>query len=671
MTFLTPWTALFAAAAAVPLLFLLYFLKLRRRRLSIPSTLLWRQSYRDLQANAPFQRLRVTLLFLLQLALLLLLLVAAAEPVFKPAGPTASRLILLVDRSASMNTRDGPPDSAGAPSTRLDAARRAARRIVEDLGRGGRVNPVMIVAFGAQPQIVTGFESRRDVLLEGIDAIAPTDEEADLDAALQLAGAFASRGEADDGDPADVILVSDGGVAPPADGPGYALRAGRFRFVSVPATPAPAPGLEGNVGIVSFSARRDYDDPSQVLVFARLVNVGPEPVESIVTLLVDDVAGPIERVTIPAPDADADTDPDAGEAAAPGSASVRFGIELPRGAVLSVRHNTRDSSPDDDTAAVRMPPPARPRLVIVRESADAADPYLADLLAESDPREIRVMTRAAYEVQAQDPAELARRTDLLVFDGVAPSRLPALPSLMFGAAPPEAPAEPPSSPGGRRILSWQRQHPLMRHVALDTVVFAGAGGLRLPREATPLATGPDGPVIALVPTRAAPHVVVAFSLARSNWPTHVSVAVFLQNTLDYLTAARSGQTSIAARPGEPIEVRRAAGAARIVVTGPAEHDVDASALPEGPFTLPLLRRAGLYTVTGVQPPYDRIPVSVLSEIESDTRPRRSLLVNADVVTAGAASDAAPRGVWSWFVAAALGLAVLEWVLYCRLARGGV
>ena len=38
MTFLSPWTALLAAAVALPLLILLYFLKLRRQQMRIAST---------------------------------------------------------------------------------------------------------------------------------------------------------------------------------------------------------------------------------------------------------------------------------------------------------------------------------------------------------------------------------------------------------------------------------------------------------------------------------------------------------------------------------------------------------------------------------------------------------------------------------------------------------
>ena len=67
MTWLTPWLAAGAAAVAIPSLVILYFLKLRRKTVEVSTTLLWKKAIQDLQANAPFQRLRKNILLLLQL----------------------------------------------------------------------------------------------------------------------------------------------------------------------------------------------------------------------------------------------------------------------------------------------------------------------------------------------------------------------------------------------------------------------------------------------------------------------------------------------------------------------------------------------------------------------------------------------------------------------------
>src|ERR1043166_8851316 len=102
--------AIIAAAIAIPALLILYFLKLRRREMPISSTLLWKKAIQDLQVNAPFQRLRRNLLLLLQLLLLLLLLLALSRPVTNYTPPPGKTCVILIDRSASMATRDQEKD---------------------------------------------------------------------------------------------------------------------------------------------------------------------------------------------------------------------------------------------------------------------------------------------------------------------------------------------------------------------------------------------------------------------------------------------------------------------------------------------------------------------------------------------------------------------------------
>jgi hypothetical protein len=47
----------------------------------------------------------------------------------------------------------------------------------------------MVIAFGTTARLVCGYESNRSVIEQAIDSIAASDEESNLEAALQLAGA--------------------------------------------------------------------------------------------------------------------------------------------------------------------------------------------------------------------------------------------------------------------------------------------------------------------------------------------------------------------------------------------------------------------------------------------------------------------------------------------------
>ena len=66
--------------AVPPALVALYFLKLRRQPLEVPSTFLWKRSIEDLSVNSLWQRLRRNLLLLLQLLVVAALMAAVLRP---------------------------------------------------------------------------------------------------------------------------------------------------------------------------------------------------------------------------------------------------------------------------------------------------------------------------------------------------------------------------------------------------------------------------------------------------------------------------------------------------------------------------------------------------------------------------------------------------------------
>ncbi len=646
MTFLTPWPALLAGALAIPLLLLLYFLKLRRRMLRVPSTLLWPGVRDDLQVNVPFQRLRYSILLLLQLLILLCLLLALGQPVVEAQATSPSRLVLIIDRSASMSTVG--PDG----TNRLDAAKEVARRLVEQAGRSGEVAEVMIIAFADSAQVVSEFQSQRRLLLEAIEGIAPSDGPARLEEALQLAEAFSGSADEGQGQDVQLVLLSDGGVEPPGAPTGFVLQTGEFRFAQIREEQRSA--LD-NVGIVSFSARRQFEDPGTVLVFARLVQIGREPVTCVLTLRRDGAVEDVRRFTIPGMD-------DGGL----GEASATFALEAPGRAVISLEHDHRDQLAVDDSAVLVLPEPGRARIALVHGD-QPVDPFVKQVLELMELRSLDVMSVDRF--RQLDPGELDAGAlyDLVVFDRVSPSRLPGVPTLTLGAVPNGiTTVGSPRREDGHRLVSWQRDHPLMRHVELDDLVYAGFDAYQLPAGATPLAFGTEGPVIASVRSRGAEHVLVGFELPRSNWPLQVSFAVFMANLVDHLTIAGVGESGQVFQPGDPITVRAAPRANQIVITGPQEAVIGAE--PGRAQILPALERVGLYDLRGVASPNEQVAVSLLSDTETDIRPREELVVNARSIRASRASEVIPRALWPLLVAIAGALMVVEWLIYCARMR---
>ena len=140
MPFATPLALL--GLLFVPAVIAMYLLKLRRDEAVVPSTLLWTRLVADVEANAPWQRLRRSLLLLLQLLLVIALALLAARPFLERPAGLARDIVLVMDTSASMAATDVVPD-------RLTAAKQVAIDALKDLPTGGKVS--LIAADRTRP----------------------------------------------------------------------------------------------------------------------------------------------------------------------------------------------------------------------------------------------------------------------------------------------------------------------------------------------------------------------------------------------------------------------------------------------------------------------------------------------------------------------------------------
>jgi Ca-activated chloride channel homolog len=127
MEFLNP--SAFYGLYALPLLLVPYLIRRNPRRVVFSSLLLFIEQ--GMQATAkPWGRLRLPLLFFLQLLVLVLLILALAEPVF---SVRVSNIAIVMDNSASMQVREDG-------TARSELARNEARRVLADLGANGKVD---------------------------------------------------------------------------------------------------------------------------------------------------------------------------------------------------------------------------------------------------------------------------------------------------------------------------------------------------------------------------------------------------------------------------------------------------------------------------------------------------------------------------------------------------
>jgi len=649
MEFLTPMIGLYAAAAAVPMLLLLYFLKLKRREVLVSSTLLWKRAVQDLQVNAPFQKLRRNLLLLLQLLALAAILLALTGPMLALRRGPGQRYVLLIDRSASMNATDVKP-------TRLDVAKKQAKAFVESM-RGGSAlswrdqsDHAMVIAFDRRAGVVCSFTSDKRQLMTRIDAIEPGDGGSRLVEAVTVARAFAQSTGVEvaggtSGKSAQLILFSDGRIA---DLDGVVVAADELVFHRI--------GDAGdNVGITAMSARRSYERPEEVEVFAAIENFGSEPVTRDVQLSISGNVHAVRSVTVPACEKETEDRP-----FRPGQTALNWSLSHGEAGVLQVRQLGADALACDDAAWSVLDPPRRLSILLVTQG----NPVLESALKACPIATLDPCTPAGFD--ALDPVAFAARQqyDVVVLDNHVPAHLPPCRYLIFGSPPAGIDVNSPRGLENQLVVDWRAQHPVLQYVNLTNLFAARSYRLELPRDAEVLAEFNESPAVALLHRRDGTFLLVGFDVLQSNWPFEPSFVLFCYNALSYLGAQAGGQHQRERAVGEPITVENVSGGAVVTVICPSGARVDVKADPGGVVRFPGTHRVGVYAVETADQPRQFHAVNLLDSQESRIEPRSQIELSG--VTIAAQEQEVQRAnvpLWPLLTLAALMFVCIEWLAY--------
>ncbi len=649
MEFLTPLVGLYAAAAAVPLLLLLYFLKLKRQEAIVSSTLLWKRAVRDLQVNAPFQKLRRNLLLLLQLLALGMILFALAGPVLALRRGPGQRYVLLIDRSASMNATDVKP-------TRLDVARKQAKACIESMRAGSALSwrdqsdHAMVIAFDQRASVVCSFTSDKRQLMTRIDAIEAGDGSSRMAEAVTVARAFAqpSGGEgvaAAAAKPAQLVLFSDGQIN---DLEGIVIGDNEIVFHRIGES-------QDNVGITAMNARRSYEQPQEIEVFTSLANFGSEPVTRDVQLSVGGNVHAVRSVTLPGCRAQAGDEP-----FRPGEATLQFSLTHSEAGVVEVRQLGADALGCDDAAWSILDPPKRLSVLLVTQG----NPVLESALRACPIERLDPCTPAGFD--ALDPAGFAVRQqyDVVVLDNHVPARLPPCMYLVFGAPPSGLDVNSPQELENQLIVDWRSQHPVLQYVNLTNLFAAKTHRLLLPRDAEVLAEFNESPALALLRRHGSTYLIAGFDILQSNWPFEPSFVLFCYNALSFLGAQAGNEQRHKLAVGDPIAIEDGLNQAAFMVICPDGTEVQVKPDPSGDVRFPGTYRVGVYTAKTPDGSPHFYAVNLLTPEESRIEPRDR------IEFAGVAVAAQEQGVqqanvpmWPLLVLAALVFVCAEWLAY--------
>jgi Ca-activated chloride channel homolog len=609
-----------ALGALVPLV-ALYLLKQKRIEQKVPTNFLWARAVEDLRASSLFQRLRATLLLVLQaLAVALCALAAAGATLSLRLGDVPRHVVLLVDRSASMKTRDEDGRA------RIDVAKEIARREIEALSGA---DEMMVVAFDARAEVAAAFTSDRSRLVAVVDGLAARDLPTRAADALMLAVSFA---QASKGFDTEIHVLSDGVVAD-----------------ELPSVPCPVTyvriGRAGeNQGVSSLQVSRAPGEAAQL--FVHVENAAKRAVDRTLSLRRGDQVLAARSVALPAE----------------GGVTVYFELPEAPGSdaqASTVRLEGKDDLPDDDVASfVLRPVVPRVGLLVAAEPAIWLDPRKLERLHPGLALATATPEEAASAFAAGDAT-----IDFVCYAGVEPKELPPVAAQMYvDAVPPGAGLVRGPTQSYPIVIDWDRTHPTTSRCQFDDLLVAESTKLGGVERSRVLIDSTGGPLALLTPVPGREVVVLAFSPGKSNFPLKLSWPLFLANTLDFLLSKteRAGEEPVA-RTGTTISV---AAKSAVHVTRPSGETIVVEPDAKGRATYAATDEAGVWRVQVGDAPTELRAYAALDAAEIHVAPREQLVVGGEKL--GAVDRPTRRDVLlrDPLLLAALGILVLEWAIWC-------
>ena len=609
MTLLAPLALL--SLLTLPIIVVLHMMQSRRRRVEVPSLLLWRQI--PLQATARRRRrLRLTLLLLLHLLVASLIGVALAQPEITLPWTNARTRAIIIDTSTSMALVEGT-------SSRLERARQRAAVLIREM-RGA--DQVALIGAGPQPRLIDrGHVADRARLLGALTALDVEGSGSDLVSAFTIAETLLL-----DQPGAEIFVLTDGALSPP--------NVSNIRFpihIEVIGTEQP------NRAVATLAARTDA--AQAIHIYARLVNAGNRLFRGPVQLWLDDQLQLTEQVSMQA------------------GAVLELSWTL-RGPSQQVRIELdgADGLPLDDTATVVVNNRRPIRVLLVADDS----PALMRALQAMPEVEVTTVSPTDYVLEQSATVEVTILVDTL------PARWPTGGVLVINPPAGSLLDVRGTTTAIPSITLTPAGETLLRDVNLSGIDWGAITVIEPPDWLTPLAFSGDHPLILRgrversevavwnvdltdhpLTRRLAFPLLVARTI-RSLAPPPLPAAVITGETLLYQADLRTTQLEITAPDGKR-DVFDVQPALPVAIT---------------------LTQTGLFRIrewADDQAIHEaHLPVNAGTLAEADPTPRMSNTTISPAVTLTQTKPiATPQPLWSWLIMMAIIILVVEWLYIQR------
>ena len=608
----------------IPVLVVFYFLKLKRKRLEVPSLVLWRQVLNDNRVNSPFQRFKKNILLLLQLLLLALLIMAAMQPYFKGGPDQAENVPILIDHSASMAALD----KSGGQS-RLAAAKQRVQTMIDGLSKTQRL---CLISFANTARKLTPFTNNKRVLTDALNGIEVQDVPSKVEDALRMAEALSRNTRFD-----RVVMLSDGNFPSQTD---FGLP---FQLDYQRLTPGGA-----NLGITALNARRA--GRGQWDVFVKVQSSSETPLAGTVELLRDGEKMSDEDIAVASDQAQ----------------QIGFQLEADSATNIEVRlkPDRFDSLSADNRAYLRLNPARSlwvycPANMTTYRNALAAIEGVSLFPGSGD----KTTSESEFDLLITDNPEDLKENQARV-------------SLLIGSVPEEMGGLVELKEEGTSVIDWIRLAPILKHVELSEVLVLDDPVVAEDVDETDfeqlgyevLVYGRRGPLLLRRTEGRKIQYRMLFHTDRSTLPYRIGFPVLVSNVVEIamrqagLAEVRGDRTGLLPELSVQPETDYR-------VIGPGKLTDDVRSDERGVLTGAAAPRVGFYQVKQGSEEKAYIGISLLDEGETELQSVETIQFNESAVSAAQQQIKIDHSLWSWLAFIALIVCIVEWWFYQRRPGG--
>ena len=604
MQFLAPLALV--SLLIIPVIILFYLLKQKKQRQTVSSTLLWQKALADTISQTPWQKLRRSLLLIIQLLLALLLVLALTRPFLVRDQQAGASFILLVDTSTSMMTKE-------EGGTRMELAKFEAETLIKAQSRGTKFT---LIGVGPVPEILANQVEQQEVLNK-LQGIQPGYQEGNLDNTLSLVSALLEKGTM-----ASVIFYSDGGVILP-EGP-VGVKEFQYRRIGT---------REDNLAIGAFSWRDSSEGP---VAMTRIDNYGAEEQEVSVNLLSEGKTLDVQVLKVE-----------------PGKPGYLFWPVSKQAAYLEARLEGTDALAADNSAWLVPHKDDLSKVLLVTEG----NSFLEQVLKLNPLLEV-------HKVKAEGYPNVKEKYDLYVLDGFCPAEPPGGQLLVFN--PPASSGLIGDKEGAvTEKIQPVSEQPLLDHVSWSDVHVATSKDVKLPPDGQALLKSGERTMLVIGEVDRVRAAVFGFDLHQSDLPLRAAFPILIQNLTNWLLPG-VGPTETQVKIGTPWELNVRSQVDEVNLYQPDGHKIPLA--PPFPITKATDKFSpGLYQLEQVikgEKELSPIAVNYSSPQESQIKPVIHLMLGKKDLNVEVSTKVIWE-LWPWLVLAALLLLAVEWWVYLR------